>query len=75
MLDGSRVQRRFLKTETLDLVFTFVDSQLPLQIEEYPPYNLVSNFPRKTFTDANRSETLQEAALTPQASLFVAERS
>jgi len=72
MLDGSRVQRRFLRSDSLDLVYTFIDTYLPIQIEDRKDYDLVSNFPRKTFSE--RTVTLKEASLYPQASLFVLEK-
>lgn len=68
MIDGSRLQRRFYKTDTLQVVFNYIDSN----ISEDLSYDLVSNFPRKIFTD--RSVTLEQAGLFPHASIFVQER-
>jgi len=76
LLDGQRIQRRFLKTDTLSMVFAFVESKFPIQLlEESAKYDLVSNFPRKTFNQLEHANlTLQETGLIPQASLFVSER-
>jgi hypothetical protein len=49
MSDGSRLQRRFYVTDKIQTVVDFVDSKrspADLAIE----YDLVSNFPRKTFS-------------------------
>jgi len=65
LTDGSRVQRRFKNTDKLQVVFDFINSK-DIEIEEY---ELVTNFPRKSFSDPNM--TLEQAGLYPQASLFV----
>jgi len=70
LTDGSRLQRRFYIKDRLQTVMDFVDSKRPTNVE-CPVYDLVSNFPRKTFTD--HLVTLEEAGLHPQASLFVQE--
>ena len=72
MLDGSKLSRRFLKSDNLQTVAYYVRSRLPIQVEQQPEFDLVSNFPRKLFTDL--SVTLQQAGLFPQALLFVSER-
>jgi FAS-associated factor 2 len=68
LTDGSRLQRRFKTTDTLQVVFDFIDSS-PHNLNEY---ELVTNFPRKVFNDPQ--VTLKEAGLFPQASLFVQEK-
>jgi len=72
MLDGSKLSRRFLRSDTLQTVMHFVQSRQPVEVEQQPQFDLVSNFPRKLFTDL--SVTLQQAGLFPQALLFVSER-
>jgi len=68
LTDGSRLQRRFKKTDTLKIVFDYVECN-----QEYDgEFDLVTNFPRKIFTD--RSLSLEEAGLYPHASLFVQEK-
>lgn len=70
LLDGSRLQRRFRKSETLQIVYNYVDSS-NIDINE-GTYDLVSNFPRKVFSD--KSLTLDQAGLFPHASLFMQEK-
>jgi len=67
LTDGSRLQRRFKATDKLQVVFDFVDSS-----NEVDNYELVTNFPRKVFSDPH--VTLKEAGLSPQAALFVQEK-
>jgi len=68
LTDGSRLQRRFKVMDKLQTVFDFVDSTS----NEVESYDLLTNFPRKVFSDPHM--TLQEAGLTPQAALFVQEK-
>jgi len=68
LTDGSRLQRRFKVTDKLEVVFDFVDSSS----NEIDNYDLVTNFPRKVFSDPH--VTLKEAGLFPQAALFVQEK-
>jgi len=68
LTDGSRLQRRFKKTETLKVVCDYVECN-----QEYDgDFDLVTNFPRKVFSERNLS--LEEAGLYPHASLFVQEK-
>jgi len=70
LFDGSRIQRRFRKKDTLQNIYDFCDSRWPENQEE-KRYVLVSNFPRKVFSD--KSTTVEQAQLFPQASLFMEE--
>lgn len=68
LTDGSRLQRRFRKTDALKVVFDYVECN-----QDYDgDFDLVTNFPRKVFSD--RSLNLEEAGLYPHASLFVQEK-
>jgi hypothetical protein len=67
-VDGSRLQRRFRATDKLQAVFDWIESQ-PIELEEF---EVLQNFPRKVFSDAN--VTLEDAGLMPQAALFVQEK-
>jgi hypothetical protein len=80
LLDGSRVQRKFSPEDkmqvviltvlfTIQAIFDFIETKLPLQVEDHPNFEVVSNFPRKVFTDPNT--TLKEAQLVPQGVLFL----
>jgi len=64
---GARLNRRFLGVHKFQDVYNFVD----LNQNEIEPdsYQLVSNFPRRTFSE--RQQTLQEASLGSQALLLV----
>ncbi|GAX73327.1 hypothetical protein CEUSTIGMA_g781.t1 [Chlamydomonas eustigma] len=68
--DGGSVQRRFFASDSLRLLFDFVDS---LDSTTYLRYNLVSSYPKRTFNNegAEAGITLFEAGLAPQAALFV----
>jgi len=69
LTDGSRLQRRFKKTDTLGNVFDFVDSSAH---EITGDYDLVTNFPRRVFSE--RAVTLEQAGLYPHGALFVQEK-
>jgi len=66
--DGSRLQRRFYRTDKLQLVYDFIDSK---NIEQND-YDLVTNFPLRKFDD--KTKTLAELDLYPQASLFISSK-
>ena len=66
--DGSRVQRRFLNHDKIRVVYDFVGS---LEANTALNYKLVSNFPRRVFDESTFSQTLLEAGLSPQGSLFL----
>lgn len=65
---GERKERRFHSTSTIQTLYDYVDSLDCLNADKY---NLVSNFPRVVYSTEKRSESLVEAGLHPQASLFV----
>jgi len=66
LTDGSRIRRRFLSTDPIDLVFAFVATK-----EIVDNKVLTTHLPRKTYS--NGKMTLQEAGLCPQATMFVEE--
>jgi len=68
LTDGSKLQRRFRITDKLQVVLNFIE----LTGTEHGDYDLVSNFPKKVFSDP--SITLEQASLFPQASLFVQQK-
>jgi FAS-associated factor 2 len=68
---GSRLERRFMKTDTLQTIRDFIESKVNETGFEADQYTISSAFPRKTFTDS--SVTLEEAGLIPQALLHIAE--
>lgn len=69
LLDGSKIQRRFRGTDTLQKVFDFIDTK---QSTPMSSCQLSTNYPKKIFTDA--TITLKSAGLTPQAMVFVSEK-
>ena len=73
---GKRVPRRFLKSDTLSLVYDFVDHLQNEQectfdgIDGYTAkYQLVTNMPRKVYTD--RAKTLEELGFFPRGGMMV----
>uniref|UniRef100_A0ACD5TIW4 Uncharacterized protein n=2 Tax=Avena sativa TaxID=4498 RepID=A0ACD5TIW4_AVESA len=65
---GERKERRFHSSATITSLYDYVDSLDCLKAEKY---SLVSNFPRVTYGPEKNSQTLVEAGLHPQASLFI----
>ncbi|BAT11700.1 plant UBX domain-containing protein 10 [Oryza sativa Japonica Group] len=65
---GERKERRFNSSTTITSLYDYVDSLDCLKAEKY---SLVSNFPRVTYGPEKLSQTLEEAGLHPQASLFI----
>ncbi|KAF7828104.1 plant UBX domain-containing protein 10-like [Senna tora] len=66
--NGERKERRFHNTMTIQTLYDYVDSLGCLEAESY---SLVSNFPRVVYGQENLTQSLEEAGLHPQASLFV----
>ncbi|CAJ2628326.1 unnamed protein product [Trifolium pratense] len=66
--NGVRKDRRFNSTVTIQSLYDYVDSLGLLEAENY---SLVSNFPRVVYGQEKLTQSLKEAGLHPQASLFV----
>ncbi|KAJ1403999.1 UBX domain [Sesbania bispinosa] len=66
--NGERKERRFNSTVTIQTLYDYVDSLDCLEAESY---SLVSNFPRVVYGLEKLTQSLKEAGLHPQASLFV----
>jgi FAS-associated factor 2 len=66
--NGVRKDRRFNSTVTIQSLYDYVDS---LGLLEAESYSLVSNFPRVVYGQEKLTQSLKEAGLHPQASLFV----
>lgn len=67
---GERLQRRFYQSDSIDLVYDFVESK-----EEEIPHDrleIVTHFPKQKFERG--AGTLKALGLTPQAQIFVQER-
>mmetsp|Transcript_20012 Transcript_20012/g.27875 ORF Transcript_20012/g.27875 Transcript_20012/m.27875 type:complete len:380 (-) Transcript_20012:209-1348(-) len=62
---GRRVVRRFLKSDTIETLHRYVRIEGDVQKD----FNLVSNFPRKVWTDLKI--TLEQTKLGPKCSFFV----
>jgi ataxin-3 len=68
--NGTRAERKFLKTNTLQQVFDWIQSQqVEVDLTQPNKFKLISSFPRREYTEANK--TLEELALHPSASLNV----
>ncbi|XP_073499601.1 FAS-associated factor 1 [Phyllobates terribilis] len=64
---GEFIERRFLSSNPLQVVFNFVASKgFPFQ-----EYKLLSTFPRRDITQLDPSRTLMELKLYPQETLFL----
>lgn len=69
---GDRVNRRFLKTDKVQLMYDFIDSMGDkLELEHGNSYEIMQTMPRKVFS--NREKTLAEEGLFPRAMLVVKE--
>ncbi|GAX75728.1 hypothetical protein CEUSTIGMA_g3171.t1 [Chlamydomonas eustigma] len=68
--DGSRLSRRFCKTDPLQAAFDFVDVQSQAVTFRPGSYNLINSYPRKVFSDGTRS-TLEDSGITSDTALFL----
>lgn len=71
---GERVNRRFLKTQTIQAMYDFVDSLGPKKLgleNATKQYIILQSMPRKEFTD--KDKTIEESGLFPRAMLQVKE--
>ncbi|XP_078352953.1 FAS-associated factor 1-like [Oculina patagonica] len=68
--NGDTVARRFLASNPLQVVLTFVQTRGYLESE----YKVVTNFPRRDLSALDTSESLQSVGLYPQETIFVEER-
>jgi hypothetical protein len=70
--DGSRrAERRFLKTEKLEVLYDFVDSLGADIFEESDKYDLIQPFPLKIYSE--KQNTLEQEKLFPNAVLQIRE--
>jgi len=69
MPDGRKIQRRFYIHEPLQTIFDFLNALVDDNISNY---DIISNFPKKVYTDPK--QTVQEANLFPKALLFLQKR-
>ncbi|XP_005098011.1 UBX domain-containing protein 4 [Aplysia californica] len=63
--DGSSVNHQFTATETFASVHRFITEHMGCNV------SLSTTFPRRTFTPADHSSTLQELQLAPSAAILV----
>ena len=66
-----RIERRFLKTDKVDLLYNFVDTLGKEILSESDNYELAQTFPFKSYS--NRERTLGEEGLFPNAILQIRE--
>ncbi|EFA80158.1 5-aminolevulinate synthase [Heterostelium album PN500] len=69
LVDGSRVQRNFNQTDTIQVVLDFVDTKIEESIDNFI---LSTNYPKRQLTELH--QTLSEAGLVPDGSLFLSEK-
>jgi hypothetical protein len=67
---GERVSHRFLKDQTVDVLYMYIDS-LHIQFENANKFVILQSMPRKEYRD--RGRTLGEEGLYPRAVLMVKE--
>jgi hypothetical protein len=72
MPDGPRISRRFEKASPLRLVRSWVEASSPAEMR-MTAFELVSTYPRFVSTSLNADQTLEQAGLHPQATMFVKE--
>jgi hypothetical protein len=68
---GGRLQRRFLRTDTVQFLRDFIDIELDAMAVPIERYNLVNSYPRRTFTAEDGQVVLAEAGLVPSAALML----
>ncbi|XP_018420576.1 PREDICTED: UBX domain-containing protein 1 [Nanorana parkeri] len=69
LLDGTALSQIFRAREQLAAVRLYVELNWPGGPQE--PFNLMTSFPRKVFTEEDMEKPLQELGLVPSAVLFV----
>jgi len=68
---GKKLQRKFLATDTFELVRAFVSVSLSDMDQNIDNFNLNTQFPKRSFTADEAALTLQEAGLSGAVALFV----
>lgn len=68
LTNGSTITGNFQPTDTLEAVRTYVTDH---RTDGSAPFNLMTTFPRKTYTDGDLGTSLQEAGLVPSAVLIL----
>lgn len=68
--NGDTVTRRFLASNPLQVVLTFVQTRGFLDSD----YKVVTNFPRRDLSALDTTKSLQSIGLYPQETIFVEER-
>lgn len=69
--NGKKVDRRFRSADTVEVLRAFLTVHLEETGVEIKNFGLSTNFPRKTFGEADNKLTLEEAGLAPQAVVMV----
>ena len=69
LADGSRVQRRFLRSDHAAILFDYLDSAQPTLTGT--AYQLVSTVPKRTLKREEGEQTLEALGFVPQAMLHV----
>lgn len=72
LLDGTALSQTFRAREQLAAVRLYVELNMPGGPEG--PFNLLTSFPRRVFTEEDMEKPLQELGLVPSAVLIVAKK-
>ncbi len=70
--DGKRLQRRFLQTGQLHLLFDWIDS-IGAAGHDPGQYQLIAQFPRRVIQPADVSQSLAEAGLSSRQEALILE--
>jgi len=68
LTNGSTITGTFQATDTLETVRSYVHDN---RTDGSAPFNFMTTFPRKTYTDADLGTSLQDAGLVPSAVLIL----
>lgn len=68
LTNGSAITGTFQATDTLETVRNYIHEN---RTDGSAPFNLMTTFPRKTYTDADLGTSLQDAGLVPSAVLIL----
>ncbi len=69
--NGKKVDRRFLSSDTIEVLRAFLTLHFDESGVEIKNFGLSTNFPKKTFSEDDNKLTLEEAGLAPQAVVMV----
>ena len=68
LTNGSTITGTFQATDTLETVRGYINDN---RTDGSVPFNLMTTFPRKTYTDGDLGTSLQDAGLVPSAVMIL----